>query len=346
MLRSPSIRAVSPRDPDRLEAAPGLDEVVDCPTMPAASHAVFETHLPLPGRRQGKVRDVYRVPTELGPDQVLIVATDRLSAFDVVMPTAIPGKGRLLTEVSLGWFHFIRDLDLIGDHLISTDPHDVPGLSDDDRELIDGRMMLCRAVEVVPIECVARGYLAGSGWNEYLATSTVCGIELPEGLVRCGKLPQTIFTPATKATEGHDENIDFARACDIAGETLMERLRDLTLAIYDAAADYAAARGVILADTKFEFGHALDFEGQPTGDLLICDEVLTPDSSRYWPAEDYESGREQASFDKQFVRNHLLELVERGEWDKEPPGPELPADIVEKTMDRYREASHRLFGQL
>jgi phosphoribosylaminoimidazole-succinocarboxamide synthase len=346
MLRSPSIRAVSPRDPDRLEAAPGLDEVVDCPTMPAASHAVFETHLPLPGRRQGKVRDVYRVPTELGPDQVLIVATDRLSAFDVVMPTAIPGKGRLLTEVSLGWFHFIRDLDLIGDHLISTDPHDVPGLSDDDRELIDGRMMLCRAVEVVPIECVARGYLAGSGWNEYRATSTVCGIELPEGLVRCGKLPQTIFTPATKATEGHDENIDFARACDIAGESLMERLRDLTLAIYDAASDYAAARGVILADTKFEFGHALDFDGQPTGDLLICDEVLTPDSSRYWPAEDYESGREQASFDKQFVRNHLLELVERGEWDKEPPGPELPADIVEKTMDRYREAAHRLFGQL
>ncbi len=346
MLRSPSIRAVSPRDPDRLEAAPGLDEVVDCPTMPAASHAVFETHLPLPGRRQGKVRDVYRVPTELGPDQVLIVATDRLSAFDVVMPTPIPGKGRLLTEVSLGWFHFIRDLDLVGDHLISTDPNDVPGLSDEDRELIEGRMMLCRAVEVVPIECVARGYLAGSGWNEYVASGTVCGIELPEGLVRCGKLPQTIFTPATKATEGHDENIDFARACDIAGESLMERLRDLTLAIYDAASDYAAARGVILADTKFEFGHALDFDGQPTGDLLICDEVLTPDSSRYWPAEDYESGREQASFDKQFVRNHLLELVERGEWDKEPPGPELPADIVEKTMDRYREAAHRLFGQL
>jgi phosphoribosylaminoimidazole-succinocarboxamide synthase len=323
----------------------GRDDV-DSPSMPAASDAVFETHLPLPDRRQGKVRDVYRVPTTLGPDQVLIVATDRLSAFDVVMPTAIPGKGRLLTEVSLGWFHFIRDLDLIGDHLISTDPNDVPGLSDHDRELIEGRMMLCRAVEVVPIECVARGYLAGSGWNEYRANNTVCGIELPEGLVRCGKLPQTIFTPATKATEGHDENIDFARACDIAGEALMERLRDLTLAIYDAAADYAAARGVILADTKFEFGHALDFDGQPTGDLLICDEVLTPDSSRYWPAEDYESGREQASFDKQFVRNHLLELVERGDWDKEPPGPELPADIVEKTMDRYREAAHRLFGQL
>ena len=314
--------------------------------MPAASDAVFETHLPLPDRRQGKVRDVYRVPTELGPDQVLIVATDRLSAFDVVMPTPIPGKGRLLTEVSLGWFHFIRDLELVGDHLISTDPHDVPGLSDEDRELIGGRMMLCRAVEVVPIECVARGYLAGSGWNEYLASGTVCGIELPDGLARCGKLPQTIFTPATKATEGHDENIDFARACEIAGETLMERLRDLTLAIYDAAADYAAARGVILADTKFEFGHALDFDGQPTGDLLICDEVLTPDSSRYWPAEDYESGREQASFDKQFVRNHLLELVERGAWDKEPPGPELPADIVERTMDRYREAADRLFGGL
>lgn len=314
--------------------------------MPAASDAVFETHLPLPDRRQGKVRDVYRVPTEVGPDQVLIVATDRISAFDVVMPTPIPGKGRLLTETSLGWFHFIRDLELVGDHLISTEPGDVPGLGPDERDLLDGRMMLCRAVEVVPIECVARGYLAGSGWNEYRVDGTVCGIELPEGLSRCGKLPHAIFTPATKATEGHDENIDFARAGEIAGESLMERLRDLTLAIYDAAADYAAARGVILADTKFEFGHAIDFEGHPSGDLLICDEVLTPDSSRYWPAEDYESGREQASFDKQFVRNHLLELVETGSWDKEPPGPELPNHIVDRTMDRYREAAHRLFGQL
>ena len=312
--------------------------------MPTAADPVFETHLPLPDRRQGKVRDVYRVPTELGPDRVLVVATDRISAFDVVMPTPIPGKGRLLTETSVGWFQFIRELDLVGDHLISTDPADVPGISDDDREMLDGRMMLCRAVGVVPIECVARGYLAGSGWNEYLADGSVCGIQLPEGLERCGRLPRNIFTPATKATEGHDENIDFTRASEIAGETLMERLRDLTLAIYDAAADYAAARGVILADTKFEFGHAIDFDGEPTGDLLICDEVLTPDSSRYWPAEDYEAGREQASFDKQFVRNHLLELVERGAWDKEPPGPALPPEIVERTMDRYREAAERLFS--
>ncbi|MCP4837245.1 MAG: phosphoribosylaminoimidazolesuccinocarboxamide synthase [Phycisphaera sp.] len=312
--------------------------------MPKAADPVFETHLPLPDRRQGKVRDVYRVPTELGPDRVLVVATDRISAFDVVMPTPIPGKGRLLTETSVGWFQFIRDLDLIGDHLISTDPADVPGISDEDREMLDGRMMLCRAVGVVPIECVARGYLAGSGWNEYVATGSVCGIQLPEGLERCGRLPRNIFTPATKATEGHDENIDFERAAAAVGETLMERLRDLTLAIYDAAADFAAARGVILADTKFEFGHAIDFDGNPTGDLLICDEVLTPDSSRYWPAEDYESGREQASFDKQFVRNHLLELVERGAWDKEPPGPALPPHIVERTMERYGEAADRLFS--
>ena len=314
--------------------------------MPTAADPVFETRLPLPDRRQGKVRDVYRVPTELGPDRVLVVATDRISAFDVVMPTPIPGKGRLLTETSVGWFQFIRELDLVGDHLISTDPADVPGISDDDREMLDGRMMLCREVGVVPIECVARGYLAGSGWNEYVADRTVCGIDLPDGLERCGRLPQPIFTPATKATEGHDENIDFERASAIAGESLMERLRDLTLAIYGAAADYAAARGVILADTKFEFGHAIDFDGEPTGELLICDEVLTPDSSRYWPAEDYEAGREQASFDKQFVRNHLLELVEAGTWDKEPPGPELPTHIVDRTMDRYREAAHRLFGQL
>ena len=313
--------------------------------MPTAADPVFETHLPLPDRRQGKVRDVYRVPTELGPDRVLVVATDRISAFDVVMPTPIPGKGRLLTETSVGWFQFIRELDLVGDHLISTDPADVPGISDDDREMLDGRMMLCRAVGVVPIECVARGYLAGSGWNEYLADGSVCGIQLPEGLQRSGRLPQPIFTPATKATEGHDENIDFARASEIAGESLMNQLRDLTLAIYDAASDFAAARGVILADTKFEFGHAIDFDGLGTGELLICDEVLTPDSSRYWPAESYESGREQDSFDKQYVRNHLLELVDRGVWRKEPPGPDLPADIVERTMDRYREAADRLFGR-
>lgn len=312
--------------------------------MPTADTPVFETDLPLPGRRQGKVRDVYRVPADLGPDRVLIVATDRISAFDVVLPTPIPGKGRLLTEVSLGWFHFIRDLELIGDHLISTEPADVPGLSPADRDMLEGRMMLCRAVEVVPIECVARGYLAGSGWNEYRDGRTVCGIDLPQGLERCSRLPRNIFTPATKATEGHDENIDFATAAAIAGESLMERLRDLTLAIYDAAADFAAARGVILADTKFEFGHAIDFDGQPAGELLICDEVLTPDSSRYWPAEDYESGREQASFDKQFVRNHLLDLVERGLWGKESPGPALPETIVERTMERYREAADRLFS--
>ncbi|MDB4632969.1 phosphoribosylaminoimidazolesuccinocarboxamide synthase [bacterium] len=313
--------------------------------MPEAPAPVFSTDLPLPDRREGKVRDVYRIPVETGPDQVLIVATDRLSAFDVVLPTPIPGKGRLLTEVSLGWFHFIRELELVGDHLISTEPADVPGLSPSERDMLEGRMMLCRAVDVVPIECVARGYLAGSGWVEYQRSGSVCGVPLPEGLQRSGRLPQPIFTPATKATEGHDENIDFETACRVAGESLMSQLRVLTLAIYDAASDFAAARGVILADTKFEFGHAIDFDGIGSGELLICDEVLTPDSSRYWPAETYESGREQDSFDKQFVRNHLLELVDRGEWRKEPPGPELPAHIVERTMDRYREAADRLFGR-
>ena len=304
--------------------------------------AVYETHLPLPDRRQGKVRDVYRVERSHEPDQVLVIATDRISAFDVIMPTPIPGKGRLLTEVSLNWFKFIRELDLVQDHLISTDPADVPGISDADREMIEGRMMLCRMAEVVPIECVARGYLAGSGVIEYERSGTVCGIPLRDGLVRSSELEEPIFTPATKATEGHDENISFERASEIAGLARMTRLRDLTLEIYDAAARHALERGVILADTKFEFGYALDEEHKPTGELLLIDEVLTPDSSRYWPADEYREGVEQDSFDKQFVRNHLLELVEAGTWDKEPPGPELPQDIVERTIERYREVVRRL----
>ena len=304
--------------------------------------AVFKTDLPLPDRRQGKVRDVYRVPVEDGPDQVLIVATDRISAFDVIMPTPIPGKGRLLTEVSLAWFRFVRELDLVRDHLISIDPADVPGIDDDDRAMLEGRMMLCRSAKVVPVECVARGYLAGSGFIEYERTGTICGVPLPEGLVRSSKLPEAIFTPATKAEHGHDQNITFEQSVEIAGHARMSRLRDLTLQIYEAAAEYALQHGVILADTKFEFGYALDEDGQATDDLLIIDEVLTPDSSRYWPQEAYEAGREQDSFDKQFVRNHLLELVEEGRWDREPPGPELPSDIVRRTMERYREAASRL----
>ncbi len=305
------------------------------------SPPVFRTALDLPGRREGKVRDVYR--TGAAPSSpLLIVATDRISAFDVVMPTPVPGKGRLLTEMSLGWFGFLRGLGLVGDHVIGTDLAGIAGLSADDRALLAGRTTVCRAARVVPIECVARGYLAGSGWSEYRASGTVCGIALPPGLSQCDRLPEPIFTPATKAEVGHDENISFERACELVGAPLMERLRALTLAIYAAAADYARSRGVILADTKFEFGFALGEDGEPTGELLLVDEVLTPDSSRYWPLDGYAPGRDQPSFDKQFVRNHLLELVAKGLWNKEAPGPELPAAVVAATLDRYREALARL----
>jgi phosphoribosylaminoimidazole-succinocarboxamide synthase len=305
------------------------------------SDAVFRTDLALPARRQGKVRDVYRTAADPA-SPLLIVATDRLSAFDVVMPTPVPGKGRLLTQMSLGWFAFLRGLGLVGDHVLGTDLSGIPGLSGQDRAMLAGRSMVCRAARVVPIECVARGYLAGSGWNEYRAGGTVCGIALPPGLRQCDRLPEPIFTPAIKAEEGHDENVSFERASELVGAPLMARLRGLTLAIYAAAADYARARGVILADTKFEFGFALGADGTPTDELILVDEVLTPDSSRYWPADTYEPGRDQQSYDKQFVRNHLLALVAQGAWNKEPPGPELPADIVQATLRRYEEALERL----
>ncbi len=306
--------------------------------------AVFETRLPLPDRRQGKVRDIYRVPAQGSePERVLIIASDRISAFDVVMPTPIPGKGRILTQISTRWFELIRSAGIIADHLLSTSPLDVPGLNDADRRSIEGRMMLARAAQVVPIEFVVRGYLAGSGWVEYQQSQTVCGIKLPAGLKQCERLPQPIFTPATKATVGHDENIDFDRASEIAGRPLMERLRDVSIAIYELAAKHAESRGIILADTKFEFGHALDATGKPTNDLMLIDEVLTPDSSRFWPADLYQSGRDQESFDKQFLRNYLLTLVKAGEWAKQPPGPELPSDVVRDTLKRYEDARDRLF---
>jgi phosphoribosylaminoimidazole-succinocarboxamide synthase len=308
--------------------------------------AIFETHLPLPERRQGKVRDVYAVPPARSgdPRRYLIVATDRISAFDVVMPTPIPGKGKLLTEISLRWFELIRALGIVRDHLLSTDPADVPGLAPAQRASVDGRMMLVRAAEVVPIECVVRGYLAGSGWSEYTESQTVCGVPLPAGLRQCERLPEPIFTPATKAETGHDQNISFDRACEIAGRGVMTTLRDVSMAIYQAGAKHAEGRGIILADTKFEFGHALGPSGDPTDSLMLIDEVLTPDSSRFWPADEYAPGRDQDSFDKQYVRNHLLELVAAGRWRKEPPGPELPADVVRNTLSRYVEARDRLFG--
>ncbi len=310
-----------------------------------SERAVVETRLPLPDRRQGKVRDIYRVPaTGDTPARVLIVASDRISAFDVVMPTAIPGKGKVLTQISTRWFELIREAGLIGDHLISTDPADVPGLTADDRRLIDGRMMLVRAAQVVPIEFVVRGYLAGSGWVEYQQSQTVCGIKLPAGLRQCDRLPQPIFTPATKEDVGHDENITFDRACEVVGRPLMERLRDVSIAVYQLGAQHAEARGIVLADTKFEFGYALDRAGKPTNEVILIDEVLTPDSSRFWPADKYEPGRDQDSFDKQYVRNYLLGLVKAGQWAKRPPGPELPDDVVHNTLKRYEEARDRLFG--
>ena len=313
--------------------------------MMTTETAVFETDLPLPGRRQGKVRDIYQVPAHGDmPPGVLIIATDRISAFDVVMPTPIADKGCALTRISTTWFDMIRSWKLIPDHVLSTDPASIPGLTEDQRAQCAGRMTYGRACRVIPVEFVVRGYITGSGWAEYQRAGTVCGIALPEGLQHCQQLAEPIFTPATKAEEGHDENIDFETACGIASREVMERLRDISIDIYTRAAEYARTKGIILADTKFEFGFALDADGSETGEILLIDEVLTPDSSRFWPAEDYEMGRDQDSFDKQYVRNWLETIVSAGDWDKTPPGPTVPSDIVANTIARYNEAATRLFG--
>ena len=318
-----------------------LSTILDMNTI---NSAVFQTDLPLPSKRQGKVRDIYQIPASEGqPGAVLIIASDRISAFDVVMSSPVPDKGKELTKISCRWFDFIRNLNLIDDHLISTNPSDVPDLDPSYYDECEGRMMLVRACEVIPIEFVVRGYLAGSGWKEYQQNGTVCGIALQEGLQLSSKLPNPIFTPATKAEEGHDENIDFDTAASIAGRDVMERLRDVSLQVYSAASEHAAERGIILADTKFEFGYALDANNNPTEEILLIDEVLTPDSSRFWPADDYEVGREQDSFDKQYVRNWLQDLVDAGQWDKTPPGPSLPDEIIMNTLAKYRDATSRLF---
>lgn len=302
--------------------------------------AVPVTHLPLPGRRQGKVRDVYEIPGD--PPRLAIVATDRVSAFDVVLPTPIPGKGAMLTDISTRWLRWIEDQGIVRTHLLSTDPADIPGLSADDRASIAGRVTIGRACRVVPIECVVRGYLVGSGWIDYQKTGAVCGVPLPAGLIEASKLPEPIFTPATKAEQGaHDENISYDEACAIAGEPVMRRLRDISMEIYTRGADYAAERGVIIADTKFEFGVPLD---EPGADPILIDEALTPDSSRFWPAEEYKPGSSPPSFDKQYVRDYLLGLVRAGQWNKQAPGPELPPRVVADTLSRYQEAKSRLFG--
>ena len=282
--------------------------------------------------RSGKVRDLYAVDDA----RLLLVASDRLSAFDVVLPTPVPDKGRVLTGLSRWWFG--ETASIVPNHLLSVDPGDLPAGFVDAAAAAElrGRMMLCRRAEVLPVECIVRGYLSGSGWKEYLATASICGIALPAGLRESDRLPEPIFTPSTKAELGtHDENIPFDRMADLVGAALAERVRDTALAIYAFAAARTAAAGILLADTKLELG--LD---PTTGDLLLVDEVLTPDSSRFWDAADYEPGRPQASYDKQYVRDWL----ETQPWDKTAPGPELPAEVVAGTRSRYVEAFERITG--
>jgi phosphoribosylaminoimidazole-succinocarboxamide synthase len=288
---------------------------------------LLQSSLPFPVRR-GKVRDVY----DLG-EQILFVATDRISAFDCIMPTPIPDKGRILTALSLFWFE--QFAEKFENHLITANVSEYPAAVKPFREQIEGRSMLVKKAEVIMIECVARGYLAGSGWKEYQQSGTVCGIRLPAGLRQCDKLPEAIFTPATKEESGHDINIGFDETAKCVGAELAGKLRDLTLRIYRWAAEYAATRGVIIADTKFEFG------ALPDGQIILIDEVLTPDSSRFWPADKYAPGRDQESFDKQFVRNWL----ETQPWNKTPPAPMLPEDVVMGTRARYVEAYELLTGR-
>jgi phosphoribosylaminoimidazole-succinocarboxamide synthase len=303
----------------------------------AAGRGLFHTDLSLPGMRRGKVRDVYDLPDS----RLLIIASDRISAFDVVMPTPVPGKGRVLTKLSLFWLRFIESRGLARTHLLSDAVSDIPAAAfkGDTRALdLEGRVMIGRKCKVVPIECVVRGYLEGSGWKEYKDTGRVCGIALPPGLRQCDRLPEPIFTPATKEELGkHDENISFAAACAKVGEHVITKLRDTSIAIYNAASTHALDRGIIIADTKFEFGVP-----ESGGDPIVIDEALTPDSSRFWPADAYAPGKAQRSFDKQYLREYLQDLVDRGLWNKQAPGPELPDAIIAATLERYREACERL----
>jgi len=290
---------------------------------------VLETFFPtLSLLRRGKVRDVYAVDR----DTLLIVATDRISAFDVVLPNAIPEKGRVLTALSLFWLDLIRDI--VPNHLITADVARYPSPLGKYSAELKGRSMLVRRAEVVPFECVARGYLAGSGWKEYQKTGAVCGISLPPGLRESEKLPQPIFTPATKAETGHDQNVSEAEMGKAVGQELTARLKQLTLAVYTRAADYARTRGIIIADTKFEFGRIGE-------EIILVDEVLTPDSSRFWPVAEYAPGMSPPSFDKQYVRDYLETLT----WNKQPPAPPLPPEVVRRTTEKYLEAYRLLTGK-
>jgi phosphoribosylaminoimidazole-succinocarboxamide synthase len=285
------------------------------------SEPLLETHLPgLKLRARGKVRDIYE-----DGERLLIVATDRISAFDYILGTGIPDKGRVLTQMTLFWLDFLRDV--VPNHLLSTDMSALP-------PEFEGRSMWVKKAQMFDVECVARGYLSGSGWKDYVRSGSLCGIPLPAGMRESDRLPEPIFTPATKAQSGHDENISFENVVDIIGAETASRLRDLTLTIYNKAAEYARSKGIIIADTKFEFG-VVD------GEIVLADEVLTPDSSRFWPAETYSPGGAQPSYDKQFVRDYLESI----RWNKQPPAPVLPDDVARKTSEKYKDAYRTLSGK-
>jgi phosphoribosylaminoimidazole-succinocarboxamide synthase len=298
-------------------------------TRQAQQDVLLQTDIPeLELYASGKVRDLYRADNE----HLLFVATDRISAFDYVLGSGIPHKGRVLTQLSLFWFEFLKDT--ISSHVVTAEVGKYPPHLRSWQELLQGRSMLVVRADMVPVECVVRGYISGSAWKEYQATGAVCGIELPKGLRESDKLPEPLFTPATKATSGHDENIPLAEMKRMVGPSLSEELSQLSLRIYRKTAGYAASRGIIIADTKLEFGRT-------AAGLVLADEVLTPDSSRFWPADRYQPGRAQESFDKQYVRDYLESI----RWNKQPPVPSLPADVVEKTSEKYLEAYRRLTGR-
>jgi phosphoribosylaminoimidazole-succinocarboxamide synthase len=297
-------------------------------TQDTDSRVLLETNLPgVPLLGRGKVRDIYALD-----DKLLIVATDRISAFDYILATGIPNKGRILTQLSVFWLDFLRDLTPT--HFLTADVDDYPEPLRRYRDQLEGRSMLVRRARMMDVECVARGYLSGSGWKEYREKGTVCGISLPPGLKESDPLPEPIFTPATKAQTGHDENIPFEQVVAMVGRDLAGRLRSLTLAIYSKAARYAETRGVIIADTKFEFGMIGDT-------LVLADEVLTPDSSRFWPRETYRPGGPQPSYDKQYVRDYLESI----HWNKQPPAPALPPEVAARTSEKYHDAYRALTGK-
>lgn len=292
---------------------------------------LWESNLPLPLIGRGKVRDIYAI----GDDKLLIVASDRLSAFDYILPNPIPFKGQVLTQISVFWFDFFKNV--VSNHVITSNVKEMglpKNVLSEFGEYLEGRSMLVKKAKPFLIECVVRGYITGSGWKDYLKTGSVCDHKLPKGLKQCDKLPKPLFTPATKAASGHDENISFKEAVKIVGKKSAEELRTLSIDLYEKGADYAASKGILMADTKFEFGIYND-------KIILIDEVLTPDSSRFWPKNGYEPGHDQPSFDKQIVRNYLLDI----KWDQKPPAPKLPEAIVEKTSASYREIYKKLTGK-